>query len=164
MTSNAPDEVDFDLSTTTILVVDDNAQNLELMQAYLEDMPSTILTASDGLAAVEMMDQHDVDLVLLDIMMPRMSGYEVCQKVKSSPRTRDVPVIMITALHEVGDVERAIEAGTDDFLSKPINKVELLTRVRSLLQVRLLKARVAELQKHIGPDAFGRLDAGEKLE
>lgn len=155
---------EFDLSDTTILVVDDNLQNLELMQAYLEGLPSEILTATDGVEAVRLVDERDVDLVLLDIMMPRMSGYEVCQKIKSSPRTRDVPVIMITALHEVGDVERAVEAGTDDFLSKPINKLELLTRVRSLLQVRLLKAKVEELRSRLGPDEFERLQAGEKLE
>ena len=141
------------------MVVDDNEQNLELMQAYLEGMPSRILTCRDGVQAVELLEKEDVDLVLLDIMMPRMSGYEVCQKIKSSPRTRDIPVIMITALHEVGDVERAIEVGTDDFLSKPINKLELLTRVRSLLQVRLLKARVDEL---VGPGGGpGRVGPGE---
>jgi len=152
-----------DLEGTTILVVDDNEQNLELMQAYLEGTPSRILTCTDGLQAVEMMEREPVDLVLLDIMMPRMSGYEVCQKIKSSPRTREVPVIMITALHEVGDVERAIEVGTDDFLSKPINKLELLTRVRSLLQVRLLKARVEELCRRAGPDDIDRRFTGEKL-
>ena len=78
-------------------------------------------------------------------MMPRMSGFEVCQKLKSNPDTRDIVVIMVTALHEVADYERAVESGTDDFLSKPVNKLELLTRVRSLLRVALLRRRLDEL-------------------
>ena len=77
--------------------------------------------------------------------MPRMSGFEVCQKLKANPETRDIVVIMVTALHEVADYERAVESGTDDFLSKPVNKLELLTRVRSLLRVALLRRRLDEL-------------------
>jgi len=158
---------DVDIADATLLLVDDNEQNLELMQAYLEDIPAQVAIARDGMEAVRMIDEDPPDMVLLDVMMPRMSGFEVCQKIKSSPRTRDIPVIMVTALHEVGDVERAVEAGTDDFLTKPINKLELLTRVRSLLRVRLLKKQleqVTALTSRIGPDAMARLQAGEKLE
>ncbi|HMD53248.1 MAG TPA: response regulator, partial [Phycisphaerae bacterium] len=79
------------------------------------------------------------DLILLDIMMPKMSGFEVCRRLKADPRFHDIPILMVTALNELGDIERGIESGTDDFLTKPINKLELLTRVKSLLRVRHLK-------------------------
>tara|TARA_B100001059_G_C17620818_1_gene469422 strand:+ start:289 stop:765 length:477 start_codon:yes stop_codon:yes gene_type:complete len=134
-----------DLQGAKILLVDDNLQNLELIQAYLEGMPVEISTAVDGVEAIESIESNPPDLVLLDVMMPRMSGFEVCQKLKSNPDTRDIVVIMVTALHEVADYERAVESGTDDFLSKPVNKLELLTRVRSLLRVALLRRRLDEL-------------------
>ena len=134
-----------DLQGAKILLVDDNLQNLELIQAYLEGIPVEISTAVDGVEAIESIEANQPDLVLLDVMMPRMSGFEVCQKLKSNPDTRDIVVIMVTALHEVADYERAVESGTDDFLSKPVNKLELLTRVRSLLRVALLRRRLDEL-------------------
>ena len=155
-----------DLSEASILLVDDNMQNLELMQAYLEELPCRLDTATDGAQAVELIDRDPPDLVLLDVMMPRMSGFEVCQKIKSSPRTRDIVVIMVTALHEVGDFERAVECGTDDFLTKPVNKLELLTRVKSLLRVRLLKRKldqVLALKRRVSPDDRSAFEPG-KLE
>ncbi|MHC5023420.1 MAG: response regulator [Planctomycetota bacterium] len=161
------DEGPPDLASASILLVDDNAQNLELMQAYLDELPCRVRTARDGLEAVTSIDRECPDLVLLDVMMPRMSGFEVCQKIKSSPQTRDVVVIMVTALHEVADFERAVECGTNDFITKPINKLELMTRVRSLLEHRLLKRRYDELMalKHrVAPDDRERSEAGQKLE
>ena len=134
-----------DLSGSRILLVDDNQQNLELIQAYLESLPVTIVTARDGMEAIESVESEAPDLILLDVMMPRMSGFEVCQKLKSNPETRDIVVVMVTALHEVADYERAVESGTDDFLSKPVNKIELVTRVRSLLRVALLRRRLDQL-------------------
>jgi two-component system alkaline phosphatase synthesis response regulator PhoP len=134
-----------DLSNARILLVDDNQQNLELMQAYLESLPCKLSTARDGVEAVDAIQREKPDLVLLDVMMPKMSGFEVCRKMKSEPATRDIVVIMVTALHEVGDHERAVESGADDFLTKPVNKLELLTRVRSLLRVALLKRKLSEL-------------------
>lgn len=134
-----------ELTGAKILLVDDNQQNLELIQAYLEALPVEIETARDGQEAMELIGANQPDLVLLDVMMPRMSGFEVCQKLKSNPDTREIVVIMVTALHEVADYERAVESGTDDFLSKPVNKLELLTRVRSLLRVALLRRRLNEL-------------------
>jgi len=130
---------EIDLSTATLLLVDDNEQNLELMQAFLEELPCKLLTASDGVEAMEMIDRHTPDLLILDVMMPRMSGFEVCQKVKSQPSTRDIVIIMVTALNEVSDYERAVECGTNDFITKPVNKLELLTRVRTLLELALVK-------------------------
>lgn len=139
------------LSGATILVVDDNEQNLELLQAYLEDLGCPIRTATDGMEALASIAASPPDIVLLDVMMPRISGFQACAKIKSNPKTKDIPVVMVTALNEIGDVERAVDSGADDFLTKPVNKLELLTRVRSLLRVRQLKrqldAALAEVRR-----------------
>lgn len=133
---------DEQLADSNILVVDDNAQNLELLVAYLDTLRCKVSTATDGLVALEKVRSERFDLILLDIMMPRMSGFEVCRKLKSDPETRDIPIIMVTALKELGDIERGVEHGTDDFISKPVNRLELLTRVKSLLRVRHLKGEL----------------------
>lgn len=133
-----------------ILIVDDNEQNTELLQAYLDALPCRIETATNGIDALEAVHKDQPDLILLDIMMPRMSGYEVCEKLKADRRTRDIPIVMVTALNEVGDVERGVEAGADEFLSKPFNRLELLTRVRSLLKMRLLKKELEDLSGDSG--------------
>ena len=151
-TDAASIDVDVPLDDAVVLLVDDNEQNLELMQAYLDDLPCRTETAMDGVEAMEQVVRNRPDLVLLDVMMPRMSGFEVCQKIKANPDTRDTAIIMVTALNEVPDYERAVESGTDDFLSKPVNKLELITRVRSLLRVTLLRKRLADLLKD-SPDA-----------
>ena len=143
-------DVDLDFDQAMILLVDDNQQNLELVQAYLDDLPCRLTTAHDGVEAMAAVAKDEPDLILLDVMMPRMSGFEVCQKLKANPATRDIAVIMVTALNEVPDYERAVESGTDDFLSKPVNKLELLTRVKSLLRVRLLRKRLESLTRDQG--------------
>ncbi|HYE20539.1 MAG TPA: response regulator [Tepidisphaeraceae bacterium] len=130
------------LPQSTVLIVDDNAQNVELLQAFLEALPVKIVTAFDGVEALERVAEHNPDLILLDIMMPRMSGFQVCRKLKADPATKDIQVLMVTALNELGDIEQASECGTDDFVSKPVNKFELLTRVKSLLRVRHLKSEL----------------------
>ena len=121
-----------------VLVVDDNQQNRELLQAYLEDVDCQTVPANDGLEALEILAKDPPDLVLLDVMMPKMSGFEVCRRIKNNPKTTDIPVIMVTALNEFGDIERGIDSGTDDFLSKPVNKLELLTRVKTMLKLKHL--------------------------
>ena len=136
-----------DIRGCRVLVVDDNQQNTELVQAYLESLPVEIATAVDGLDAMAQAERFKPDLVLLDVMMPKMSGFEVCQKIKQNPDLRDTVIIRVTALHEVGDFERAVECGCDDFLTKPVNKLELVTRVRSLLRVSVLKRMLGDLKR-----------------
>lgn len=125
-----------------ILIVDDNEQNLELLQAYLEDVDCETVAAYDGIEALEKVARGAPDLILLDIMMPKMSGFEVCKRLKNDPKTTDIPVIMVTALNEFGDIERGIDSGTDDFLSKPVNKLELLTRVKTMLKLKHLSDKL----------------------
>jgi two-component system, OmpR family, alkaline phosphatase synthesis response regulator PhoP len=125
-----------------IVVVDDNQQNLELLQAYLEDIDCQTLSAHDGEEALVVINKNLPDLVLLDVMMPKMSGFEVCRRLKSDPATTDIPVIMVTALNELGDIKRGIDSGTDDFLSKPVNKFELLTRVKTMLKLKHLSDKL----------------------
>lgn len=144
-----------EMKVTTVLVVDDNQQNLELLQAYLEDLDCETIPAHDGLEALQIMSEKRPDLVLLDVMMPKMSGFEVCKRIKDDPKTTDTPVIMVTALNEYGDIERGIDSGTDDFISKPVNKLELLTRVRTMLKLKHLSdklertlAYLSEIEKH----------------
>ncbi len=119
-----------------ILIADDNAQGVELLEAYLAETDYEIRTAADGEETLRQVKDWKPDLILLDIMMPRISGFEVCKRLRSDPATRDIAVLMVTALDQPSDIERAVEADTDDFLTKPINKHELLLRVRSLLKSR----------------------------
>jgi two-component system, OmpR family, alkaline phosphatase synthesis response regulator PhoP len=124
--------------TPVVLVVDDNQQNRELLLAYLEDLDCRAVPARDGLDALRIIAADPPDLILLDVMMPKISGFEVCKRLKNDPKTSDIPVIMVTALNEFGDIERGIDSGTDDFLSKPVNKLELLTRVKTMLKLKHL--------------------------
>ena len=141
--------------TPTVLIVEDDQPSLELLQAYLEDVDCQTVCAHDGLEALKIIGKKTPDLVLLDIMMPKMSGFEVCKRIKNDPKTSDVPVIMVTALSEFGDIERAINSGTDDFISKPVNKLELVTRVKIMLKLKHLSdklertlAYLSEIEKH----------------
>jgi two-component system alkaline phosphatase synthesis response regulator PhoP len=134
----------FDPSTMTILVVDDNEPNVELLQAYLDELGCRLLTARDGAEALAKFEAERPDLVLLDIMMPRMSGFQVCEKIREMEQGERTPVVMITALNQVADVERAVEAGADDFLTKPVDRMELVVRAQSQLRVRYLQKQLEQ--------------------
>jgi len=135
-----PNQDDRPLPPSRVMIVDDNQQNLELLTAYIEDLPNvTTVLATNGSDALAQVTKDPPDLILLDVMMPKMSGFEVCRHLKSSPETRDIQIIMVTALNELGDHERASDCGTDDFLTKPVTKTELVARVKSLLRIRHMK-------------------------
>jgi two-component system, OmpR family, alkaline phosphatase synthesis response regulator PhoP len=125
-----------------IVIADDNYQNVELLEAYLSDFACEIRTAQDGEETLKVVEEFAPDLLLLDVMMPRLSGFEVCRKIRANPATKDLLVLMVTALNEAADFERGVQAGTDDFLTKPVNKIELLCRIRSMLRVRHLKTQL----------------------
>jgi two-component system alkaline phosphatase synthesis response regulator PhoP len=122
-----------------VLIADDNPQGAELLEAYLSATDYDVRIAADGEQTLNLVRSWQPDLILLDIMMPRISGFEVCKRLRADPATADIAVLMVTALDQPSDIDRAVDAGTDDFLSKPINKTELLLRVRSLLRCRQYK-------------------------
>ena len=114
-----------------ILVVDDTPHNVKLLADLLTARDYDVRTAASGAEALAQLAEYGPDLVLLDVVMPEMSGYEVCRKIREDPQTRLLPVVMVTALDPGEERVKGIEAGADDFLSKPINKLELLTRVKT---------------------------------
>jgi two-component system alkaline phosphatase synthesis response regulator PhoP len=145
-----------------ILIADDNPQNVELLEAYLAEVECVTETAVDGEDTLLKVDSFRPDLLLLDVMMPRLSGFEVCRKIRANPETRDLMILMVTALNETSDYDRGVQAGTDDFLSKPVNKVELLCRVRSLLRVRHLKNQLERTLAYLADFEMASRDLGPK--
>ena len=119
-----------------VLLADDNPHGLELLEAYLATTDFDIRTATNGEEALQSIREWHPDIVLLDIMMPRLSGFEVCKSIRVDAELRNIGVIMVTALDQHSDIDRAVDAGTDDFLTKPINKDDLLNRINSLLIAR----------------------------
>lgn len=124
--------------TGRVLVVDDILANVRLLEARLTAEYFDVLTASSGSEALELLDQERVDVVLLDVMMPAMDGFEVCRRIKRAPKTMHVPVIMVTALDQTADKIQGLEAGADDFLSKPVDDIALVTRVKNLTRLKAL--------------------------
>jgi len=148
-------------SPPRILVVDDTAMNVKLLEGLLKGNGYQVTTAASGRAALELVSQEAPDLVLLDVVMPEMSGYEVCRRLRANAATGLLPVVMVTALDPGEERVKGIEAGADDFLSKPINQAELLARVRSLLRVKALHDELGELNRTLErrvADQVGQLD------
>jgi len=145
------------MSKSMILIADDNPTNVELLQAYLAEVDCETAVAVDGRDTLDKVAQLQPDLILLDIMMPKLSGFEACKLIKEDPDTRDIMILMVTALNELGDIERAVAAGCDDFLSKPVNKLELLKRVENMLKLRHVTDELERLRSYIDgmEDALG---------
>jgi two-component system, OmpR family, alkaline phosphatase synthesis response regulator PhoP len=119
-----------------VLIADDNSQNANLLEEYLGGGEFEVAVAADGEETLALVRSFKPDVLLLDIMMPKLSGFEVCKRLKADSATRHLPVLMITALDQPSDIERAVEAGTDDFLTKPIHQAELIRRVHALIESR----------------------------
>jgi two-component system, OmpR family, alkaline phosphatase synthesis response regulator PhoP len=145
------------MPTSKILIADDNLTNVELLEAYLSDTDCEIAVATDGRQTLDKVAEFQPDLILLDIMMPKLSGFEVCKTLKRNAATKGIMVLMVTALNELGDIERAVACGCDDFLSKPINKVELLKRVDNMLRLHHVTDELERLRRYIDgvEDGFG---------
>lgn len=147
-----------------ILVVDDTEPNLRLLRVLLAGAGYDAITAACGTEGLAAATRENPDLILLDIMMPDLTGFDVCQRLRASADTRHTPIVFLTALHEMEDHVRAIDVGGDDVLTKPINKLELLLRVKSLLRVRELMDEVEAqrrlihdlLQSHVSSEAAAR--------
>ena len=131
-----------------VLIADDNEPNRELLEVYLSDVTCEIATAVDGADTLDKVAAFKPDVLLLDVMMPKLSGFEVCQRLKSDAATSPIMILMVTALGELGDIERAVEAGTDDFLSKPVNRVELVKRVENMLKLRHVTDELERLRSY----------------
>ena len=141
--------------TARILVVDDIPANVKLLEVRLLAEYFEVLTATNGPDALETCENGKVDVVLLDVMMPGMDGFEVCRRLKADPATSHIPVVMITALDQVSDRVTGLEAGADDFLTKPVNDLQLMTRVKSLVRLKTLTDELrlrASTTRNIGID------------
>ncbi len=138
-------------SSSRILVVDDVPVNIQLLVTYLAAEGYDVVSAKDGHDAMKAVKEHQPDLILLDVMMPKMNGFKVCEAIKSDDASKFIPVILVTALNELEDKIKGMDSGADDFLAKPFNKLELLVRVRSLLRIKHLhdelQEKVVELQR-----------------
>jgi two-component system cell cycle response regulator len=147
--------------TARVLVVDDILSNVKLLEAKLSAEYFEVITAFNGLEALAKMDEHEPDIVLLDVMMPGMDGFEVCRRIKQSPRTAHVPVVMVTALDQPSDRVAGLEAGADDFLTKPVDDAALFARVRSLVRLKMMTDEL-RLREATGK-SMGLVDPAETL-
>jgi two-component system, OmpR family, alkaline phosphatase synthesis response regulator PhoP len=136
-------------SPARVLITEDNPQGAELLEAFLAETAHETRVAGNGEEALKLIAEWKPDVVLLDVMMPRLSGFEVCRAIRANPATRGIGVLMVTALDQHADIDRAVDVGTDDFLTKPINKAELLLRVRALLRARKQPGDMARTLEYI---------------
>jgi len=134
--------MDTTIEPARILVAEDNPRGAELIEDFLDGTGWNVRRAADGDETLKAVREWKPDVLLLDVMMPKLSGFEVCKRLRSDPTTRDLPVLMITALDQPSDIDRAVDAGTNDFLTKPIHKTDLVMRVRALLESRRLATDV----------------------
>src|SRR5882762_7379198 len=141
-----------------VLVVDDVEANVKLLEAKLSSEYFDVLSAYNGRSALEIADSELPDVILLDVMMPRMDGFEVCRRLKANPRTADIPVVMVTALSDVADRLRGLESGADEFLTKPVNDTALFARVRSLVRLKRMMEELRLREEICG--RFGEHDNG----
>ena len=141
-----------------ILVVDDQPQNIELLEAYLVPQGYEIVKAANGEEALGKLSGNQIDLILLDVMMPGMDGFEVTRRVRQDDKNRLLPIILVTALRETEDRVKGIEAGCDDFISKPVDKMELLARVRSLLKVKAYNDLMSNYRKELESEVTRRTE------
>lgn len=132
-----------------ILIADDNQANVELLEAYLAGVDCDTEIAVNGQDTLDKVASFQPDLILLDVMMPKLSGFEVCKQLKADPSTKGIMILMVTALNELGDIERAVAAGTDDFLSKPVNRIELTKRVENMLRLKNVENENERLRQYI---------------
>ena len=137
------------MSAARILIAEDNPEGAELLEAYLDGADYDIEIARDGDDTLKKVQSFKPDLILLDVMMPKISGFEVCKRLKSKPDTQGIVIHMITALDQHHDIDRAVEAGTNDFLTKPINKAELLLRIKAALASRQKTDALAQTLAYI---------------
>ncbi len=147
--------------TARILVVDDIPANVKLLEARLLAEYFDVLTAENGFKALEIVANTHVDVILLDIMMPGMDGFEVCERLKANPKTMHIPVVMVTALDQPADRVRGLKAGADDFLTKPVNDLQLVARVKSLVRLKTLSDELrirADTARTIGFEDLTRFD------
>ena len=155
------------MTQPSILVIDDEPDNIDVIEAFLSNQDYRLQYAASGPDAIALLDTFHPDLILLDVMMPGMDGIEVCQRIKAMPQWEATPIIMVTALTTKKDLARCLDAGADDFISKPVNRLELTARVRSMLRIRrqyqqlaafnsrleaMVQQRTAELQRMIFQD------------
>ena len=146
-----------------ILVVDDQPQNIELLEAHLVPQGYEIVKAANGEEALGKLSGNQIDLILLDVMMPGMNGYEVCKKVKSDSGNAFLPIVMLTALDNMEAKIEGLKAGADDFLNKPFQKIELVARVNNLLKIKFLHDEV-ELRNHLISSMLHRYVDGSVIE
>ncbi len=143
--------IDFDPKQVKILIVEDTRESLDLLTYFLKPSGYQLISVIDGVEALEYINKELPDLILLDVMLPRLNGFQVCERLKKDKRTFHIPIIMITALKDLKDKIRALEAGADDFVTKPFDSVELVARVKSLLKSKFyydkLKQQNIELER-----------------